>query len=126
MTSDRRAFIETLGIAVLTVQCLPLMVHAAEASPASGTGAGDDLVIRSGPGLLDHMHDLLVPYAVLNAPPREGVKLTSTKALLHQHTFQLTQSDLTTVKNGGTVTQKASSHVFVIALSNRYRAAQTV
>lgn len=117
MTSNRRTFIEAVGMAVLTVQCLPLIAHASATAPSDGQEATGSLTIRSGPGLFDHVHDLLVPYAVLNAPPPQGVELTSTKALFHQHTFLLTQKDLTTVHQGGTVTQKASSHVFVIALA---------
>jgi hypothetical protein len=95
-------------MAVLTVQCLPLMAHAETA---------DDLVIQSGPGLFHHVHDLRIPYAILNAPPPEGIKLTSTQSLYHQHDIALSQKELAIVKQGGTVTQKASSHLFVIALA---------
>lgn len=119
MTPDRRTFIEAVGMAVLTVQCLPLTAHASEHAPSEGKEAADSLIIRSGPGLLNHVHDLLVPYVVLKAPPTQGVELTSTQALLHQHTIVLTQKELTTVSQGGTVTQKASSHLFVIALAKR-------
>jgi hypothetical protein len=111
MTKDRREFIQGLGFAILTVQCLPLMAQE----------TGDNLVIESGPGLFSHVHDLLIPYAVLNAPPPQGIKLTSTEAMFHQHNVALTQKELVTVKQGGTVTQKASSHLFVIALANRRR-----
>src|SRR5205085_1204610 len=79
--------------------------------------AGGNLIIQSGPGLFDHVHDLLIPYALLKAPPLKGVQLTSTQAMLHQHNITLTQKELTIVNQGGTVTQKASSHRFVIALA---------
>jgi len=65
------------------------------------------------------VHDLLIPFAILKAPPREGVALTTTEALLHRHTIGLTREQLITVNRGGTVTQKASSHLFVIALAKR-------
>lgn len=104
----RREFFKGVGFAVLTVQCLPLMAESA-----------DDLVIQSGPGLFGHVHDLLIPYKVLNAPPPQGIKLTSTQAMWHQHDISLTRQELVTVKQGGAVRQKASSHVFVIALARK-------
>jgi len=111
MTKDRREFLKGVGLAVLTVQCLPLMAET----------SGDDLVIESGPGLFRHVHDLLIPYAVLNAPPPQGIKLTSTESMFHQHNIALTQKELVMVKQGGTVTQKASSHLFVIALARQQK-----
>ena len=114
---DRREFVRGVGMAVLTVQCLPLMAHASAKPPTDGKGTADDLIIQSGPGLFRHVHDLRIPYAVLNAPPPEGIKLTSTESLYHQHDIALTQKELAIVKQGGTVTQKASSHLFVIALA---------
>ena len=105
---DRRCFIKGAGLAVLTVQCLPLVLRAE---------TGDHLVIESSSGFVPHVHDLVIPYAVLKAPPREGVEFTSTQAFLHQHKIALTQAQLTSVNQGGTVTQKASSHLFVIALA---------
>jgi hypothetical protein len=47
----------------------------------------------------------------------QGANLTTTKALLHQHRIVLTQRELRNVNQGGTVIQRASSHVFVIALA---------
>src|SRR5262245_16343448 len=93
--SDRRTFIRGVGIAVLTVQCLPLIAHASGRPP------------------------LLIPYAVLKTPPPNGVKITTTQAMFHRHNIALTQKELTIVNQGGTVTQKASSHLFVIALARR-------
>ena len=107
---DRRRFVQRVGIAVLTVQCLPLTAHADGRSPDD-----HNLVIQSGPGAFGHVHDLLIPRAMLTTPPAQGVKLTSTTAFLHQHDITLTQKELTLVNQGGTVTQKASSHLFVIA-----------
>jgi hypothetical protein len=115
--SDRREFIKGVGIAVLTVQGLPSIAHASEDPLSEGREAADSLIIHSGPGLLSHVHDLLIPYAVLNAPPPQGIKLTTTQALFHQHNIALTQKELVIVKQGGTVAQKASSHLFVIALA---------
>jgi hypothetical protein len=112
IASDRRKFIQGVGIAVLTVQCLPLIAHAAGNPPD-----GDNLIVQSGPGAFGHVHDLLIPKAVLKTPPVQGVELTSTKAFLHQHNIKLTQKELTLVNQGGAVTQKASSHLFVIALA---------
>ena len=118
---DRREFVRGVGMAVLTVQCMPLMAHTSGNAPTEGREAADDLVIQSGPGLFHHVHDLLIPYAILNVPPPGGVKLTSTQSLYHQHNIALTQNELITVKQGGTVTQKASSHLFVIALAKQQR-----
>ena len=116
---DRREFVRGVGMAVLTVQCLPLLAHASENPPTDGVETADDLIIQSGPGLFRHVHDLRIPFAVLNAPPAQGIKLTSTEALYHQHNITLTQKELAIVNQGGTVTQKASSHLFVIALAKR-------
>jgi hypothetical protein len=115
---ERRRFLKNLGLAVLTVQSLPLMANAAGMSWLEGQ-TGPDLVIHSGPGLISHVHDLLIPYAVLKAPPLKGIELTTTQALLHRHTVSLTREQLMVVSDGGTVTKKASSHTFAIALARR-------
>jgi hypothetical protein len=116
---DRRQFLGQLGIAVLTVKCLPANALDSGAWHQGTTGAPDDLLIHSSPGAFSHEHDLLIPMAVIKTPPRQGVQLTSSKALLHRHPISLTQKELTTVNQGGTVVQKASSHVFLIALAKR-------
>ena len=115
---DRRMFVKEVGVAVLTVQMLPLIAHASGNSPGDGNEAADNLIIHSGPGLMSHVHDLLIPYAVLKTPPLQGVELKTTKALFHRHNIVLTQKQLTIVNQGGTVTTKSSSHLFVIALAN--------
>jgi hypothetical protein len=114
---DRRKFIEGVGVAVLTVQLLPLIAHPSEHSPSDGNEAADNLVIHSGPGFISHVHDLLIPYAVLNAPPHQGVTLETTKTLFHTHDVVLTQEQLSIVNQGGTVTAKGGSHLFVIELA---------
>lgn len=106
--TERRTFLKGVGFALLTVQSLPLVAETA-----------DNLTIHSGPGLLAHVHDLLIPYAVLKTPPLKGVELKTTEALFHRHNIVLTQEQLIIVNQGGTVTQKASSHLFVIALAKR-------
>ena len=111
IAADRRQFVKQLGFAVLTVQVFPSLVQA-ETDPPNGD---DHLTIHSGPGAFGHVHELLVPYAVLSEPPREGVKLISSKAFLHTHDVALTQQELLTVNQGGTVTKASSSHRFVIA-----------
>jgi hypothetical protein len=115
---DRRQFIKGVGVAVLTVQCLPWIAHASGDSPSDGKDTADNLIIRSGPGLMSHVHDLLIPHAVLETPPLQGVELETTQALLHRHSIALTREQLVIVNQGGTVTQKASSHIFAIALAN--------
>ena len=114
---DRRRFLNELGMAVLTVRCLYANALGAGVWRQGAAGSDDDLIIHSGPGAFSHQHDLLIPMAMIKTPPREGVRLTSSKALLHRHTISLTRQDLTTVGAGGTVVQKASSHIFVIALA---------
>ncbi len=115
---DRREFIKGVGVAVLTVQCLPLIACASGNSPTDSNEAADNLIIHSGPGFVPHTHDLLVPYAVLKAPPPQGVKLESTRALFHTHILVLTQEQLISVNQGGTVTAIGGSHHFVIALAD--------
>ena len=112
---DRREFIEGVGGAILTAQLLPLIAHA---SPSDGNEAAENLIIHSGRGFVPHTHDLLIPYAVLNSPPLQGVKLESTRALFHTHDVVLTQEQLNVVNHGGTVTAIGGSHLFVIALAD--------
>jgi hypothetical protein len=116
IATDRRKFVTSLGMAVLTVRILPLIANDGTPSPSDGKTA-EDLVIHSGAGAFGHVHDLVIPYALLTAPPREGVRLTSSKALLHTHEITLTREELVIVNTGKTITKKSSSHVFVIALS---------
>lgn len=114
---DRRTFLQGLGLAVLAVQILDLTGCGSGDPRTDGAKAGDNLFVRSSPGAFEHVHDLLIPTELLKTPPSEGVKLMSTKAFFHRHEIALTQAELTTVSQGGSVTQKASSHVFVIALA---------
>lgn len=116
---DRRSFLNGVAGAVLVVSYLPLVARASEGSPSGGEDAADDLVVHSSSGLVPHVHDLLIPRALLTAPPVEGVELETTRALLHAHKVALTREELGTVNQGGTVTKKASSHLFVIALAGR-------
>ena len=118
MREDRRRFLTGVGIAVLTVQSFPLMAHASGNSSIDQETA-DNLIIHSGPGLISHVHDLLIPYAVFKAPPLQGIELKTTEALFHRHTVALTREQLVVVGRGGIVTKKASSHVFAIALAKR-------
>jgi len=114
---DRRTFLRGLGLAVLAVQSLALIGCESGDPPIDDKMAVDNLIMKSSPGAFDHVHDLLIPYALLRIPPSEGVKLLSTKSFFHRHEIALTQEELTTVNQGGSVTRKASSHLFVIALA---------
>jgi hypothetical protein len=114
---DRRTFLQGLGFAVLAVQSLAMIGCEMADPPTAAEKAADNLILRSSPGAFDHTHELLIPYALLRTPPSEGVKLLSTKAFLQRHEIALTQEELTTVNQGGSVTRKASSHLFVIALA---------
>jgi hypothetical protein len=114
---DRREFIKGVGFAVLAVQCLPATEYASGIPLRDGNHVTDDLIIESGPGAFHHVHYLRIPNAYLTAPPAQGAELTTTKAFLHQHRIVLTQDELRGVNQGGTVIQRASSHVFVIALA---------
>ncbi len=115
---DRRRFIKGVGVAVLTVQCLPLIACASGTSASDGNEGADNLIIHSGRGFVPHTHDLLIPYAVLKAPPLQGVRLESTRALFHTHILVLSQEQLLIVNQGGTATTIGGSHLFVIALAN--------
>lgn len=119
IASDRRRFIKGVGMAVLTMHSLPLVAHASGTPPIDGQVTADNLVIHSTSGFVPHVHDLLIPCAVLETPPAQGVELTTTRALFHQHGVVLTREELIMVNRGETVTKKASSHLFVIALTGR-------
>lgn len=116
---DRREFIAAAGFAILAVHCVPATAFASGAPSGAPSGdaghAADDLIIASGPGAFHHVHYLRIPNALLATPPARGAELITTKALLHQHRIVLTRDELRRVDQGGTVTQHASSHVFVIA-----------
>ncbi|MEP7076884.1 MAG: hypothetical protein ABI878_13840 [Acidobacteriota bacterium] len=114
---DRRTFLQGLGIAVLAVQSLALIGCESGNPPIDDKMKAENLIMQSSPGKFDHVHDLLIPYTLLRTPPSEGVKLLSTKSFFHRHEVELTQEELTTVNLGGSVTRKASSHLFVIALA---------
>lgn len=116
---DRRTFIKGVGFAVLTAHCLSLISCASENSPSDGHQAVDNLIIHSSSGTLSHVHDLLIPYAILSAPPLAGVELKTTQAMFHRHQVALTREQLISVNEGGSVIQKAGSHLFVIALATR-------
>ena len=116
---DRRTFVKGAGFAVLTVQCLSLMSCASAKSQSYVNQAADNLIIHSSGGFPAHVHDLLIPYAVLKAPPLQGVELKTTQAMLHAHKVVLTQTDLITVNEGKTVTAKAGSHIFLITSAKR-------
>jgi hypothetical protein len=114
---DRRTFLRGFGLAVLSVQSLILIGCESKDPPIDDKKIVDNLIIQSSPGAFDHAHTLLIPYALLRTPPSEGVKLMSTKTFFHRHEIELTQEDLTSVSQGGSVTFKASSHLFIIALA---------
>ena len=114
MLLDRRTFMHDMGLAALTVYCVS---H--EETAASGAAEAHDLAIHSGPGLFRHVHDLLIPSAALRTPPVEGIELVSTEAFFHRHRIPLTREELVRVGQGGAVTKKASSHIFLIALASR-------
>ena len=101
ITLDRRKFIKGVGFAVLTAQCLSLTACASGNSPGDGNQAADNLIIHSSAGTFSHVHDLLIPYAVLNAPPLQGIELKTTKAMFHMHQVALTQEQLIIMKQGG-------------------------
>jgi hypothetical protein len=117
--ADRRRVLKRIGVAILTMQCLPLVADAAENSPGGTNQSAENLIIHSGPGAFSHIHELLIPYAVLKVPPVQGVELTSSQALLHQHNVALTRDELLLVGKGGRVVKKASSHLFTIEVAKR-------
>ncbi|WP_421934238.1 hypothetical protein [Phenylobacterium sp.] len=125
--THRRGVIAGVGLALLSLQVLPSAARAAAPSPAGGPPSAGALIIRSGQGFVPHTHDLWIPYAVLSAPPREGVTLTSTLARGHTHEVAFSHDELVAVHQGGTVSVKGGSHTFVvaIALAVRDQATQT-
>lgn len=116
---DRRKFIKGVGVAVLTVQFLPLIGCASGNSPNDGKRDADTLILHSSPGTFSHVHDLLIPYTILKAPPAQGIEFQTTQAWLHRHRIAFTQEELITVNKGETVNKKAGSHLFAIALAKR-------
>lgn len=117
--THRRGFMKEVGGVLLTVHLLPSIARASEGSP--GAGGSKALIIRSGQGFVPHTHDLWIPYAVLRAPPAEGVKLLSTMARGHTHEVALSHDQLAAVNQGGTVSVRGGSHTFVVAIAQAVR-----
>ena len=115
--TDRRGFIKDMGVAILTVQLLPAIAQASQGPHGGAPYSGKTLIIRSSLGFVPHTHDLWIPFAVLRAPPRQGVNLVSTQALGHAHEIALTHDQLALVNHGGAVAIKGGSHTFMIALN---------
>lgn len=118
--NDRRRFIKGVagvGVALLTVQWLPSIARSSGSSARDGDQSDKNLIIHSGPGFVPHTHDLLIPYAVLSAPPIQGIKLQSTSSLFHTHDVVLSEKQLIAINHGGTITACGGSHTFVIALA---------
>jgi hypothetical protein len=116
--TDRRRLIKAAGIVGLTVTCLPLVLKISDVFSSAENKASESLDIRSSSGFVPHTHDLLIPFSILRAPPTQGVKLISTRALFHTHDIALTYVQLRIIENHGTVIAKGSSHLFEIALAN--------
>ena len=114
---DRRTFVLGVGFAVLSVQCLSVISCASTKSQHYDQAS--NLIIHSTGGFPPHVHDLLIPYAVLNEPPQQGVEFKTSKAMLHAHKVVLTQKELIDVNQGRTVTAKGGSHLFVITAPKR-------
>jgi hypothetical protein len=112
---DRRKLITGVGVAFLAVRYLPSCSRTVESASEKNRSA-ENLLIHSSRGFVGHSHDLLIPYAVLNAPPLEGIRLESTPGLFHTHSVALTREQLVNVRREGTVTVVASSHTFLISL----------
>ena len=113
---DRRRVLLQAGVAVFAAWCLPSNSAASESAPRLKPVGTGNLVIRSGSGFVPHTHDLVIPYAILRAPPPRGVKLISTNSFLHTHEVVLTQAQLVAVIHGETVIATGGSHTFAIAL----------
>lgn len=103
------------GLALLSLQVLAPAARASE--PGPGGAPANTLVIRSGQGFVPHTHDLWIPYALLSAPPPQGVTLTSTLARGHSHQVTLSHDQLAAVRQGGTVSVQGGSHTFAIAMA---------
>ncbi len=115
--ADRRGFIKRAGFALLSVQLLPSVARAQERAAGDRNDAAENLIIRSGQGFVPHTHDLWIPYAILRAPPPQGVTLISTKARDHTHEVVLSHDQLAAVNSGEAVSAKGGSHTFVIAMA---------
>lgn len=115
--TDRRHLLEKAGLVLLAVQLLPSIARSSQALPRATSNPADALVVRSGPGFVPHTHDLWIPFALLKAPPSEGVKLTSTPSRGHTHEVALSRDELASVNRGGSVSVKGGSHTFLIALA---------
>ncbi len=121
INKDRRRFIKRaggVGVALLSVQWLPSIAQSSASSADASDESDKNLIIHSGPGFVPHTHDLLIPYAVLSAPPIRGIKLQSTSALFHTHDVVLSERQLIAVNHGKTITAFGGSHTFVIALAH--------
>jgi hypothetical protein len=111
----RRQFLELLGRAALSV---PIGACAAETAPADSLAVTSSRNSKLGRWAA-HSHFLYVPLRLFEAPPQQGVTLSTTWKFLHSHEVALTRAQLVTVARGGTVRVEDSStaHTFSIELS---------
>jgi len=117
ISGSRRRFMTGAGFALLAADLLPLLGCSAGRASTDAKAAAGNLIIRSGQGFVPHTHDLWIPYAILSAPPAQGVTLTSTMARGHTHEVFLSHDQLAQVNRGGAVSVRGGSHRFVIARS---------
>jgi hypothetical protein len=109
----RRQFLALLGYAALSVQ----VACAAETAPAESLTVISSRNSKLGDWVA-HTHLLYVPLQLFQAPPRDGVTLSTTRTFLHSHDVVLTEAQLVAVARGGTVLVEDASaaHTYSIEL----------
>jgi hypothetical protein len=110
---------------LLSQSTVLLLVPLAGVSGACSSGSGGSSSNSSCDGVFEtstvtnnHTHTLCVPSTDLSSPPSSGMTYTTSFDDGHSHTVTLTQAQLTTISDGGSVTVTTSSpapHDFTIS-----------
>ncbi len=126
MKTSRRNFLLQLGGVALAAQAFPLR-------KAQANSSAEALTVRSGESRLvpqtHHYHFLSVPAEVIINPPAEGFVVSSSLDQepnhpwlhTHFHKIRLTQAQLLTIKQGGSIAAEDSvgDHQWVISIANQ-------
>jgi hypothetical protein len=117
---NRREFLVTLLVTPLIPACgssseLDATTDIAGTTPGpTCDGAGETSTVSQG-----HTHTLCVALAVLTSPPAEGATFLTSTVSGHLHRVTLTEGQLATIDQGGSVTVTSTSdaghsHDFVV------------
>jgi hypothetical protein len=123
----RREFLTAAGRVVLVLPAAAFLASCGGSSSGmNDSGGGSGLTVTSS-SALGHSHNLFVPADDVDNPPDSGVTLSTSSSSAygigsHSHMVALSNDQLTTIMNGGTVSVDTSTfsdhhHSFTIRMT---------